>query len=93
MVTLADIKIHLHIDADLTVEDALLDAYVGAAIEHIEKITEEDFSVNMPLAIQHAVKLLVGHWYRNREGVSEGKQTEAPFTINALIEPYRKHTI
>ena len=37
-----------------------------------------------------AVLLLVGHWFRNREGVTVGAVgTEMPMAVGALIQPYR----
>jgi uncharacterized phiE125 gp8 family phage protein len=47
----------------------------------------------VPLPILHAAKLLVGHWYANREGVdvSSGRGTaiEVPMAVDALLMPYR----
>lgn len=93
MVTLAELKTHLRIDDDLTAEDTLIEAYKGAAIAHIQNLTEQDFSTLMPEPIKHAIKLLVGHWYKNREATTETKQQEIPHAVDALIQPYKKVTI
>lgn len=46
----------------------------------------------MPLeklpSVQQAVKLLVGHWYQNREAVGE-KMEAQPLAVRALLEPLR----
>ena len=46
----------------------------------------------MPLeklpSVQQAVKLLVGHWYRNREAVGEKLEAQ-PLAVRALLEPLR----
>ena len=40
-------------------------------------------------AVQMAVKLLVGHWYENREASSEANYTEIPQAVTSLISPLR----
>lgn len=39
-------------------------------------------------SVQHAVKLLVGHWYQNREAVGERMEAQ-PMAVRALLEPLR----
>lgn len=44
-----------------------------------------------PEPIKHAAKLLVGHWYENREAVNVGNiTTELPLAVQALIAGYRR---
>jgi uncharacterized phiE125 gp8 family phage protein len=44
----------------------------------------------IPDEIRMAILLLVGHWYENRETVNVGNlTTELPFTVEALLSPYR----
>jgi hypothetical protein len=44
----------------------------------------------MPAAIKQALKLLIGHWYENRETVITGTiSTALPFAAEALLAPYR----
>lgn len=40
-------------------------------------------------AVQHAVRLLVGHWYANRETVAPGSMTDIPMAFRALIASLR----
>lgn len=45
---------------------------------------------DVPASIRHAILLLVGHWYENREAVSVGDSaSELPFAVKALIQPSR----
>lgn len=45
---------------------------------------------DVPSAIIHAAKLLIGHWFANREAVNVGGDlSELPMAVNALIAPYR----
>lgn len=47
-------------------------------------------SSDVPAGIKHAMKLLVGHWYENREGVVAGSVArEVPFTVKSLLANYR----
>ena len=42
-----------------------------------------------PQGIVHAIKLLGGHWFRNRESVSEGQLYEVPMAVTALLDAER----
>ncbi|WP_025839154.1 head-tail connector protein [Porphyromonas cangingivalis] len=44
----------------------------------------------VPLEIRQAILLLAGHWYNQREAVSTTEMREVPYTLQALIKPYRK---
>lgn len=44
---------------------------------------------NCPSAIKQAILLLVGHWYSNREAVTEKPMTNLPLAVDALLSPYR----
>lgn len=43
----------------------------------------------VPKAVEHAVRLLVGDWYENRENAAEIKLTEMPTGVEALLMPLR----
>lgn len=45
----------------------------------------------VPEPIIHAIKLLVGHWYLNREEVAPGSVAQLPVAVEALLAPYRVH--
>lgn len=47
-------------------------------------------AADVPAAIRAAMKLLIGHWYANREAVNVGNiTTELPLAVAALLAPYR----
>ncbi len=58
-------------------------------------VVEVDYQVGyvsgaIPMSILHAMKLLVGHYYENRTPVNIGNITTVlPFTISALLGPYK----
>lgn len=44
----------------------------------------------VPAPLKAAIKLLVGHWYQNREAVNVGNITsELPLTVPALLWPFK----
>ena len=45
---------------------------------------------DVPAAIRHALYMLVGHWYENRETVAGGAMTTVPESTDALLAPYRR---
>jgi len=47
----------------------------------------------VPEAIQHAIYLLVAHWYENREAVSAGNVKSMPFGVERLLSPYMEHAV
>ena len=50
-------------------------------------------SASIPGAIRHAILLLVGHWYENRQPAAEGSAAELPFAVSALLSPFRRSVI
>lgn len=43
-----------------------------------------------PDDVRHAILLLIGHWYANRESVSEGSMLEVPLASTALLDLHRR---
>lgn len=41
---------------------------------------------DVPKKTKHAILLLVGHWYENREAATEKKREKPPFTVDALLD-------
>jgi len=61
---------------DKSVQISYLAGYGGAA--------------NVPTPAKHAIKMLVGHWYANRETVLVGSiSKEFEFAASALLAPLR----
>lgn len=44
---------------------------------------------DVPQSMKQAILLLVGHWFANRESVSDKAMTEVPMAVDALCRPYR----
>lgn len=45
--------------------------------------------VSKRASVAMAVKLLVGHWFENRQVVADRPMNEAPLAVKALLEPLR----
>jgi uncharacterized phiE125 gp8 family phage protein len=46
-----------------------------------------------PLSIQQAILLLIGHWYAQREAVAVAMMSPVPFAVEALLGPYKNHSL
>lgn len=46
-------------------------------------------AASVPAPIKHAIKLLVGHLFENREQTSAVEIKDVPFAAESLLEPYR----
>jgi len=102
MLALDTLKRHLRIDH--AEEDALLQGYSAAAKAAFELWTSrkliippdalpkaEDMKNELLLndAIQQGALLLIGHWYAQREAVSEKLLHKIPFAVDSLWLPYK----
>lgn len=91
MVTLAEAKTHIRVTYDG--DDAEIEKMIDAAVDHLRSI-DVDMNVDpLPPALHHSVLLLVGHFYDNREVMTEGANKVMPFGLSRLIAPYRSITL
>lgn len=102
MIELITVKTHCRIDDDDTSEDDLLTIYIGAAKRHVENFTRRTlYATNTDPGfesdedrllldddVRTAMLLLVGHWFANREAVSDKSLSEIPLAVNALLQPW-----
>lgn len=44
----------------------------------------------IPLQLQQAAMMLAGHWYNQREGVSAAQMNAVPYSVDALVKPFRR---
>lgn len=71
-ITLDEIKQHLNLEKDWHGEDSYLQSLIDAAKVVVERhiCDNIDGKSEGQLPLAHAVKLLVGTWYMNRESLS-----------------------
>lgn len=98
LVSLADVRLQLHLDGDDTEEDELLELYAAAAIQacaaRINRPIAGDaasLTLDQLATLKVAVLMLVGHWHRNRESVTPGQAIELPMGVSWMLEPLRSY--
>lgn len=96
-VDIALLKSHVRAD-DFSDDDQYLAHLLDAAELYVttatNRSTDELLAMgdgeHLPATLQQAVLLIAGHWYNQREAVSGVQMAEVPYTLQALIKPYRK---
>ncbi|MBD5370364.1 MAG: phage gp6-like head-tail connector protein [Bacteroides sp.] len=85
-------KKHVRAD-DFADDDSYLASILEAAEESVVKAVnrpELSGACDWPPMLRQAVMLLAGHWYNQREGVAAVQMHEVPYTVQALIKPWRR---
>lgn len=95
-VDIALLKLHVRAD-DFSDDDQYLAHLLDAAEQYVSNATNrtsdelvEIGGGKLPVMLQQAVLMIAGHWYNQREAVSGVQMAEVPYTLQALIKPYRK---
>ncbi len=90
MLTLDEAKTHLRVDGND--EDSYIEGLVLVASEYVQGMVipaavegEEPVVPPVNETQKHAVRLLVGLWYANREAASEKALRNVPLSIDALL--------
>lgn len=91
IVTLDQIKLHLHIEPDQTAEDSELVLLEYAAHIHTANVLRRDLDASAPENVKVAILLLIAHWYRNRESVGMDSLVCLPLAYEALLAPERNY--
>ena len=99
---MATVKLELlkqHVRADDFADDdiylaQLLEASEEYVVTATNRTSEELLALGggsaLPATLQQAVLMIAGHWYNQREAVSGVQMAEVPYTVQALIKPFRK---
>lgn len=97
--TLNEAKAHLNISESDNRDDAYISGLIDTAVSYTEKAIYTSLnevaaqnSGAIPPDIKHALKLLVGHFYANREPYSPQNMRYLEISYNALISYYRDIT-
>lgn len=94
-VDIALLKRHVRAD-DFSEDDVYLAHLLEAAETYVCSATNRTSDElvqadgKLPATLQQAVLMIAGHWYNQREAVSGVQMAEVPYTLQALIKPYRK---
>lgn len=89
LVSLLDVKVHLSVALEDQGNDALIQSMIDAAADHLQSIDVDVSADPLPPALHHAILMLVGHYYENREATSDAGVHVVPLGVARLIAPYR----
>lgn len=90
-ITLKEAKKHLNIDDYFAEDDNYIISLIKVAEEAVSKRIDRDFEKilvdgELPETVRHAVLLLIGNWYQNREPISFTSATPMPYTFDFLVD-------
>lgn len=96
--TLEQVKKHLLIDEDFIADDSYITDLITVAqdsvSQHLDIALEElEAGGTLPPAIIHAMLLMIGNLYTNREPVTFGTVVKIPYTYEYLIGLYKHYEI
>lgn len=95
-ITLEQAKKHLNVDEEFTSDDLyileLITVSEDATSRHLNiALNELEAGGQLPPAIIHAMLLMIGNLYANREPVSYGVMAKIPLSYEYLIGLYKKY--
>ena len=92
--TLDEVKVYLKLDDDLTEDDELITGLIDAAKTYIEDSTGKSYQDTQLYNL--AVKMIVAHWYENRQVISNktvvNELPQSFFSIVAQIQWSSRYT-
>lgn len=95
MLTVDEAKLHLRVDGDE--ENDYIAALVAAATAYVQGVLTPAPSADEPAPVpplvdepqRQVVRLLVGHWYANREAATAAALSPAPLAVDMLLALHR----
>ncbi len=97
ILTLDEAKQHLRIDWEFQNEDMMIEELIGVAEAdiagrlHYDTLSDKFPDEAYPLPVKQAAKLLVAHYYENREPVAFASSSKVPMMIDSLLAPYVRY--
>ena len=96
-ICLGCVKKHLQIDESFKDDDSYLELLIEVAKQSVLQHLDIDWcsdgleQVEFPLPIIHAMLLLIGNLYANREPVAFNTVSKVPFTYEYLLGLYKQY--
>ena len=95
-VTVAELKKHLNIDASFTDDDNYIAHLILACENVVQKHIDRELSELvdngvLPASLTHAIMLLAGNYYANRESVAFANAQQLPHAYEYLIALYKNY--
>ncbi len=96
--TLEQVKKHLLVDDGFKADDSYITDLITVAEDSVSRhldiaLEELDEGGNLPPSIIHAMLLMIGNLYANREPVTFGTVVKIPFTYEYLVGLYKKYEV
>lgn len=97
VLTLEEAKRHLRVDLDYTDDDMYIEELIGMSEIDIANRLKFDSLIDVfpdgiiPLPVKHAAKLIVAHYYENREPVAFVSSSKVPMMVDSLLFPYVRY--
>lgn len=85
-----------HLACDHNEDDAYIISLLEVAEETVQNMINQPLYMvynakgELPPPLRHAMKLIIGKLYREREGDVQTRSTEVAFTLANLFMPYRR---
>lgn len=97
-ITLEQAKKHLLIDEDFKADDSYILDLITVAEDSISKhldiaLDELETGGTLPPVIIHAMLLMIGNLYANRESIAFGTVVKIPYSYEYLIGLYKHYGI
>lgn len=97
-ITLEEAKKHLQIDDSFKDDDKYILSLTQVAEDAVSQHLDTPFKElitdgELPASVKHAILLLVGNLYANREPVSYTTVVKVPYTLEYLLGFYKHYSI
>lgn len=97
-ISLEQAKQHLLVDADFKADDLYILDLITVAQDSVEKhldiaLEELEEGGILPPSVIHAMLLMIGNLYANREPITFGTVVKIPYTYEYLVGLYKKYEI
>lgn len=94
-VTVEELKQHLNVDYDG--EEEYLITLLETAVVSVETYIRQPLDVfvkggKLNPMLLHAIKILAGNFYANREPVAFAQPKPIPYTLEFLLQPFKLYT-
>lgn len=97
-ITLEEARRHLILDEDFHDDDEYIRQLIVVCEDTIEKMIDKPLNTCLKRgelipSLKHAVLLLLGSYYANRESITYGNAKEIPMTVSLLCQLNRNETV
>lgn len=97
-VSVDDLKVQVNLVREYRDEDEYLLELLEVAEVSVEKHIQQplaefvDEAGKLNPMLRHAIRIIAAHFYANREPVAYGQPHIIPYTLEYLLQPFKKYT-